>query len=414
MEILLRLGNGIVVGPGLRDSRHHRQRQIHAVHHQEFQGVVQHGRVRAAAVHHRKNFGKLSRKIGRGHILLPGQHLIHISLDGIDLAVVDNQAVGVGTLPAGLRVGAEAGVNHGDGRGIVPALQICIEGPQLAHQEHALVDDGPAGQGHHIGARAALLEFPAHHIEAAVKGKAAFRILRPRHKGLLDIRHTGSRPAAKHLRAYRHLPPAQEGEALALYDGLKHLPGLVLFQLVLGEEEHADAVFPLAANIDSFLLAGFLKKAVGNLQQDPHAVSGLALRVLSGPVLQVLHDLQSLAHHLMALPSVQIHHSPDAAVVVLQRGAVQSLISFHNLPPHFFVPRESAFCRPVFSRGSSLSGSFTSGSSVSSFFISCSFTSSSSVSGRDSGCQSRPCKAPAPLPSPEAPLSADSPESPRR
>ena len=37
-----------VVAPGLRDAHHHRLGQWHAVHHQEFQGVVQHGGVGAA------------------------------------------------------------------------------------------------------------------------------------------------------------------------------------------------------------------------------------------------------------------------------------------------------------------------------------------------------------------------------
>ena len=35
------------------------------------------------------------------HVFLPGHHLVHISPDGVDLPVVDNESVGVGPHPAG-------------------------------------------------------------------------------------------------------------------------------------------------------------------------------------------------------------------------------------------------------------------------------------------------------------------------
>ena len=49
------------------------------------------------------------------HSLLPGQHLIYISLDRIDLSIVDDQTVGVGPVPAGHGIGGETGMNNGDG-----------------------------------------------------------------------------------------------------------------------------------------------------------------------------------------------------------------------------------------------------------------------------------------------------------
>lgn len=46
-------------------------------------------------------------------------------------------------LPAGRRVGGEAGVDHGDGCAVVRILQVIVEAAELSHKEHALVDDGP-------------------------------------------------------------------------------------------------------------------------------------------------------------------------------------------------------------------------------------------------------------------------------
>ena len=48
--------------------------------------------------------------------LLAGQHGVGVALDGVDLAVVQDEAVGGGAHPAGVGVGREAAVHHADGR----------------------------------------------------------------------------------------------------------------------------------------------------------------------------------------------------------------------------------------------------------------------------------------------------------
>ena len=115
MEILLILGNGIIIRPGLRNGHHHSKRKIHAVHHHKFQCIIQHGRIRPAPFHYRKDLGKLPFKIPGRHVFFPRQHPVHVSLDGIDLTIVNNEAVRMCALPAWLCVGAESGMDHGDG-----------------------------------------------------------------------------------------------------------------------------------------------------------------------------------------------------------------------------------------------------------------------------------------------------------
>ena len=133
MEIFLVLRNGVVVRPWFRDRHHHCQRQIHAVHHHKFQCIVQHGGIGSASFHHRKNLGKLPFKIPGRHVLLSCQHPVDISLDRIDLSIMYDQTVRMRPFPAGFRVGTEPGMDHGDGRLIVFALQILIKSPQLSY-----------------------------------------------------------------------------------------------------------------------------------------------------------------------------------------------------------------------------------------------------------------------------------------
>ena len=79
------------------------------------------------------------------HSLLTGQHFVRISADGIDLAIVDDKTIGVGALPAGIRIRTESGMNDGNRRLIIRILQILKEGAQLPYQKHSFVDDGTAG-----------------------------------------------------------------------------------------------------------------------------------------------------------------------------------------------------------------------------------------------------------------------------
>ncbi len=62
--------------------------------------------------------------MGLEDALLTGQHGIGVALDGVDLAVVQDEAVGVGAHPAGVGVGGEAAVHHADGGFIILVLQI--------------------------------------------------------------------------------------------------------------------------------------------------------------------------------------------------------------------------------------------------------------------------------------------------
>ena len=247
VKVLLLLIHVPVVAPRLRDGDHHRQRQIHAVHDHEFQGVVQHGRVGTALIDNRQHLGHIVLQKAAGNGLLTGEHGVHVATDGVDLAVVENEPVGVRPVPAGRGVGGEAAVNHADGGLVVLVLQIRVELPQLLDQKHALIHDGAAGQAAHIGLLAGLLEHPARHIQPPVKSDPGLHSRRLSHKRLPDAGHTVPRLLPQILRAHRHLPPAQEGQPLLFTDDLKKLLRLIALQFLLGEEEHAHAVFPLRA-----------------------------------------------------------------------------------------------------------------------------------------------------------------------
>ena len=300
VEVPLFLADVLVVLPGFRDGDHDSQRQVHAVHHHELEGVVQHGGVGAGGVDDGQDLVHVLLHDGGGDGLFTGQHGVGVALDGVDLAVVQDKAVGVCTHPAGVGVGRKAA--------------------QIVHKEHTLIHDGAAGQAGHISAVAGLLKHAAHDVQAAVKLNALAYLGGLFDEALPDGGHTVAGFLAHGVGVYRHFAPCQKLEALFAGDKLKKLHGL-----------------------GAQMLVGYLgKEAVADLQHDAHAVAGLALGVLAGAVLKVLHDGQRVADGLVALAALDVHDGTDAAGVVLELGVIEAQRPFllreifHRLSHPFF------------------------------------------------------------------------------
>ena len=120
----------------------------------------------------------------------------------------------------------------------------------------------------------------------------------------------------------RHLSPAEKVQSFFPDDDLEDLLRLISFQLILREEEHADAVIPLSIDRDAERLTDLLEKPVRDLKQDPHAVPGLSLRIFSRSVLQMLYDLERSRYGTVAFLSLDIYDRADPAVVVLKAFSV--------------------------------------------------------------------------------------------
>ena len=215
-------------------------------------------------------------------------------------------------------------MHHADGGFIIRVLQVGVEQPQVVHQEHAFVYDGAAGQAGHIGAVAGLLKHPPHNVQLAVKINALAHLGRLFDEALPDGGHTVTGFLAHGVRVHGHFAPGQKFQSLFAGHQLKQLHGLCPQVLVLGEEEHAHAVFPLVAQADVHLVCNFGEELVTDLEHDPHAVAGLALCILAGAVLQLFHDAERVADSLVAFAALDIHHSANATGIVLKLGIVQA------------------------------------------------------------------------------------------
>ena len=123
---------------------------------------------------------------------------------------------------------------------------------------------------------------------------------------------------SQHIGESGHFTPAKEFHSFFFHNDLEHLLRLVAAQLFLGEEEHADTVFSLSADLDSKRFGNSGKKFMRNLSQNADTVTGLAFRILTCSVLQILYDLQRILNSSAAFLSMNIDTGSDTAVIMLK------------------------------------------------------------------------------------------------
>ena len=138
----LEIGGHIHVGC-LGDQHGHGVERVAAIADQMLEGIVEHRGVTPAGLQDRPEWFPI--RLGLGSF--PGGHPVGVSLDGVDLAVVGQEAERLGQSPGRLGIGTESLMEERQGCLEVMAPQVRVEVRQVACQTHALVDDRPMGEG---------------------------------------------------------------------------------------------------------------------------------------------------------------------------------------------------------------------------------------------------------------------------
>ena len=136
----------VVVLPRLGDHHQHGVRQRPAAEVQQFQALVEAGRVAAGLVQDRQQplhaaAVRGPREQVAGQHGLAGPHPVPVPPDRVDLPVVRDVAVRVGQRPGRERVGGEPRVDQGQRRDVPGVGQVRVERLQLERGQHALVAD---------------------------------------------------------------------------------------------------------------------------------------------------------------------------------------------------------------------------------------------------------------------------------
>ncbi len=86
--------------------------------------------------------------------------------------------------------------------------------------------------------------------------------------------------------------------------------------MLLGQEDHADAVFAGRRQGHALLGHFFAVQRVRNLDQDAGAVTHQRVGPHRATVVDVFQNLQGLRHDVVALDALDVGHKPEAAGVV--------------------------------------------------------------------------------------------------
>ena len=316
--------------PRFRQQRHARERQGHAAHIEKFQRVVQHLRIRTARLDDGQHAPHLFPQERRTHRLFAGVHAVEVAADGVDLAIVQKQALRVRFRPTGEGVGGKAGMNHRQRRGVVLALQIVVKGAQLRHQHHALVDNGAAGEGADISVGLLLFELPSEDVKAPVERLLAGGIPRAGEKALADAGHAAPRQRAQQFRMAGHVAPEEHAQAFRRRQGIEDAADVLHGDLVVRQKEHAHGVFAFSAEGNARFRRPAGKERVRQAREDAHTVAGGARGVAASAVCQPFDDGQRVGYCAVRGLSAQVDHRTHAAGFVFHLRIVERISGRHG------------------------------------------------------------------------------------
>ena len=333
---------GVVV-PGLGHHEGHGAVERATVHREELEHVVENRGVGALAVDDGQHLLQVVLEDGAVEVWLAGANPGDVAAQRVDLAVVDDVAVGVRALPAGRGVGGVARVHEGQRRLHGRVVEVGEEAAHLRGHEHALVHDGAAGHGAHVEDLAleggvlvgGALDGAAGHVELALEVLAGCDVVRATQERLQDGGHAGLGGVAQVVRVDGHAAPEHERHAAGGAALLEHADGrgdavrvadaVGLARLVVvREEEHGHAVVALVGQEVALLLGLLAEEAVRHLEEHAGAVAGVALEALAPAMLEVDEHGERVVECLVAANALELRDGADAAGVMVVAGAIEA------------------------------------------------------------------------------------------
>jgi len=321
-----------VLLPGFGDHHHHRVGQRVARHRQQFQAVVEAGRVRLSFVNERPELAEVFLEHWRGHHALARTHPVEVALDRIDLAVVRDHPVRVRQFPRRERVGRKALMHQRDGADHARVAQVLVVAADLVGQQEPLVDDRARRHRRHevllavlqpqrldlvAGGLAddvqlALERIGDHHVGAAADEDL------PDHR--LALAHQRRH---RHFAVHRHVAPPQNHLPLGAHGALEFLLAGQPRGMLARQEDHADSVFALGRQHHALAGELFPEIRIRDLNQDAGAIAAQRVRTDRPPVIEVMQDQQRLLDQRMARLALDVRHETHPAGVVLGRRAIK-------------------------------------------------------------------------------------------
>ncbi len=225
-------------------------------------------------------------------------------------------------------------MHEGEGRFDRRMGKVGIEGVDLVGDEHSLVHDGSAGKTREIVVigpafvlvRDRVLGTLADDVEGPLElGFVADGLSSP-DENLPDEGHGRTGRIAEVGGVDRHRAPAEADQAFVRDETLDPFLDRRPDGRIAGQETHADAVFARSREDDAVLLSHLGEKAMGNLEKDAGAVSGVDLGSPRSSMIQIFKYGNGLFDDVVGFFAFDMGDETDAAGVVLVDGVIEPLL----------------------------------------------------------------------------------------
>ena len=307
VKIFVVLRHGAVLGPRLGDHHDGGVGERTAGKDEEFEAIVEHGRVAAVLVDDRLELLHVLAEERRGELRLAGVHPIDVAAEGVDLAIVRHVAVGVRAVPTREGVRAETRVDQRQRAFHAGVGQVGIKFRDLRRGQHAFEDDGAGGETRDVEEAATGGTGVAHFVEEAVtddvkfplEGKVVLDRRAAPDKGHTDFGFLGLGRLTQGRVVGRDGAPAEKFLPFGPDDLLKALLDF-LAELFLGRKEnHGHAVMTGGREVNVLFLGHGPEKFIRHLDKYAGTVTRIFLESAGTTVLQVDQNLQALLDDLV-------------------------------------------------------------------------------------------------------------------
>ena len=323
--------HGLDVLPGRRNDHAQATEQVDATGDHQLEHVVHARGVGADAVDQRAQLVEIGDQLV-GELGATGLRPVAVTGDGIDLAVVREEAEGLRQRPLRQGVGGETLVEDRDGGLQALVTQIRVKLLQVRRHHQAFVDDGLVREA----ADVVIAVVGVGHRRATTGAEqldGEFLIAQPftADEHLLDLRQTLQRQPTEHAGVDRHLAPAHQLQA-GREDFAVHVlaRGFGLGRILI-EEHHAHGI--LRRQFDAELLLGDgAQELIGLLDQQATAITGLAVGVDTAAVSHAGEGLNSGIKQVMTRLTLHMGDQAEAAVILELIRTVQTC--FHRGNSH--------------------------------------------------------------------------------
>jgi len=278
-----------------------------------------------------------------GELGATGHGPVAVAGDGVDLAVVGEEAEWLGQRPFRQGVGGEALVEHADCGLQALIAQVWIEGGEVRRHHQAFINDGLVGKAADVVVGVGGIG----HRRTTTRGEQLDRhvLVAQAFAGdehLFDLRQALVGQAAKYAGVDRHFAPADKLQAGGQDLAVHVLASGFGFDRVLVEKHHAHGV--LLGQVDRKLLfCDSAQELVGLLNQQATTVTGLAVGVDPTAVGHAGQGLDGRLQKGMTGLALHMGYQAETAVILEFIGLVQTCFHRHFLTRLPLISRQISF-----------------------------------------------------------------------